>query len=102
MCSEFLYLKRDGLPGEEEQVSAYREVIRQMKGKRTVIRTLDFGARKLTELPKNKPEMNPSLGFRSIRHLPCHAADVSDPAAGNLSGQPAMVRSASCSRWWIV
>lgn len=67
MRSEFLYLKRDGLPGEEEQVSAYREVIRQMKGKRTVIRTLDFGARKLTELPKNKPEMNPSLGFRSIR-----------------------------------
>ena len=32
MRSEFLYLKRDGLPGEEEQVSAYREVIRQMKG----------------------------------------------------------------------
>ena len=48
-------------------MNAYREVIRQMKGKRTIIRTLDFGARKLTELPKNKPEMNPTLGIRSIR-----------------------------------
>ena len=49
MRSEFLYLKRPDLPSEEEQVNAYREVIRQMNGKRTVIRTLDFGARKLTE-----------------------------------------------------
>ena len=67
---------------EEEQVNAYREVIRQMNGKRTVIRTLDFGARKLTEQSispnqqephrfplqlKQKPEVNPSMGFRSIR-----------------------------------
>ena len=67
MRSEFLYLKRPDLPSEEEQVQAYREVIRQMNGKRTVIRTLDFGARKLTVQPMQKPEMNPSLGFRSIR-----------------------------------
>ena len=58
------------------------QVIRQMNGKRTVIRTLDFGARKLTEQSispnqqephrfplqlKQKPEVNPSMGFRSIR-----------------------------------
>ncbi len=82
MRSEFLYLKRPDLPSEEEQVNAYREVIRQMNGKRTVIRTLDFGARKLTEQSispnqqephrfplqlKQKPEVNPSMGFRSIR-----------------------------------
>lgn len=82
-------------------MSAYREVIRQMKGKRTVIRTLDFGARKLTELPKNKPEMNPSLGFRSIR-ICLAMPQMFQTQLRAIIGQPAMVRSASCSRWWIV
>lgn len=84
MRSEFLYLKRDGLPGEEEQVSAYREVIRQMKGDghphAGLWRTqADRAAEKQTG---DEPIPRISL----YPHLPCHAADVSDPAAGNLSG----------------
>ena len=67
MRSEFLYLRRDNLPGEEEQVNAYREIIRQMKGKPTVIRTLDFGAKKMIDLSERQAENNPALGFRSIR-----------------------------------
>ncbi len=67
MRSEFLYLKRDDLPSEEEQVSAYRELIRQMNGKPTIIRTLDFGAKKMIDLSRRQPEVNPALGFRSIR-----------------------------------
>ena len=67
MRSEFLYLKRDDLPSEEEQVNAYRELIRQMDGKPTVIRTLDFGAKKMIDLSRRQPEVNPALGFRSIR-----------------------------------
>ena len=67
MRSEFLYLKRDDLPSEQEQVNAYREVIRRMDGKPTIIRTLDFGAKKMIELSKRQPEVNPVLGFRSIR-----------------------------------
>lgn len=67
MRSEFLYLKRDNLPSEEEQINAYREVIRQMKDKPTVIRTLDFAARKMIDMSERQPENNPALGFRSIR-----------------------------------
>lgn len=67
MRSEFLYLRRDDLPSEEEQVNAYREIIRQMDGKTTIIRTLDFGAKKMIDLSGRQPEVNPALGFRSIR-----------------------------------
>lgn len=65
--SEFLYLKRDDLPSEEEQVKAYREIIRQMQGKFTAIRTLDFGAKRMIKNSERKLENNPVLGFRSIR-----------------------------------
>ena len=67
MRSEFLYLRRDDLPGEEEQVSSYREIIRQMDGKPTIVRTLGFGAKKMIDLSGRQPEVNPALGFRSIR-----------------------------------
>lgn len=67
MRSEFLYLRRDDLPGEEEQVSSYREIIRQMDGKPGIVRTLDFGAKKMIDLSGRQPEVNPALGFRSIR-----------------------------------
>ena len=72
MRSEFLYLKRDDLPSEEEQINAYREVIRRMEGPEgpariTIIRTLDFGARKMIDLSRRHPDANPALGFRSIR-----------------------------------
>ena len=67
MRSEFLYLKRDDLPSEEEQINAYREVIRRMDGRITIIRTLDFGARKMIDMSRRHPDANPALGFRSIR-----------------------------------
>lgn len=72
MRSEFLYLKRDDLPSEEEQINAYREVIRRMEGPEgpariTIIRTLDFGARKMIDLSRRHPDANPALRFRSIR-----------------------------------
>jgi phosphotransferase system enzyme I (PtsI) len=65
--TEFLYMGRDQLPTEEEQFSAYKEVLEKMEGKPVVIRTLDIGGDK--ELPYlNLPkEMNPFLGFRAIR-----------------------------------
>lgn len=65
--SEFLYLKRSDLPSEEEQVNVYREMIRRMNGKFTVIRTLDFGAKKMMKSSGGRPENNPALGFRSVR-----------------------------------
>ncbi|MBP3949698.1 phosphoenolpyruvate--protein phosphotransferase [Bacillus suaedae] len=65
--TEFLYMDRTELPTEEEQFTAYKEVVERMEGKPVVIRTLDIGGDKelsYLDLPK---EMNPFLGFRAIR-----------------------------------
>ena len=65
--TEFLYMGRDSLPGEEEQFESYKAVLEGMNGKPVVVRTLDIGGDKelpYLDLPK---EMNPFLGFRAIR-----------------------------------
>jgi phosphotransferase system enzyme I (PtsI) len=65
--TEFLFMNRSSLPGEDEQFEAYREVARTMKGKPVVIRTLDVGADKaLSGHPQPMP--NPALGLRAIRY----------------------------------
>ncbi|MBB1079945.1 phosphoenolpyruvate--protein phosphotransferase [Limosilactobacillus sp. STM2_1] len=65
--TEFLYMKSDHLPTEEEQFIAYRRAVEQLNGKRLVVRTLDIGGDKpLSFMPLPK-EMNPFLGYRAIR-----------------------------------
>lgn len=67
MRSEFLYMDHDGLPDEETQFAAYREVLETMAGRPVIVRTLDIGGDKdlpALALPK---EDNPFLGFRAIR-----------------------------------
>lgn len=65
--TEFLYMGRDDFPTEDEQFSAYKQVLEQMGDKPVVIRTLDIGGDKqLSYLPMPE-EMNPFLGFRAIR-----------------------------------
>jgi len=65
--TEFLYMDRDKLPGEEEQLEAYQTVAERLKGKPVIIRTLDIGGdKKLSYLPL-KEELNPFLGLRAIR-----------------------------------
>ena len=44
--TEFLFMNRDELPGEEEQFEAYRAVIKAMGDRPVTIRTLDIGADK--------------------------------------------------------
>ncbi len=64
--TEFLFMNRKDLPGEDEQYEAYREVAKAMGGKPVVIRTLDIGADKA--LSGNTQLMpNPALGLRAIR-----------------------------------
>src|SRR5262252_8479068 len=67
--TEFLFLNRKDLPGEEEQFDAYRQVASSMKGRPVVLRTLDVGADKALangELETHtKP--NPAMGLRAIR-----------------------------------
>lgn len=64
--SEFLFLNRDVLPGEEEQFEAYRRVAAEMVGRPVTVRTLDIGADKtLNDTTRVSP--NPALGLRAIR-----------------------------------
>lgn len=65
--TEFLYLGADAEPTEEEQATAYREVISQVDGLPVIMRTLDLGADKVGKFTLLEPESNPSLGLRSIR-----------------------------------
>ncbi|MDO9463992.1 MAG: phosphoenolpyruvate--protein phosphotransferase [bacterium] len=65
--TEFLYLKRNTMPSEEEQFNAYRYVAQKINPQNVVIRTLDLGGDKfISELGMPK-EMNPLLGLRAIR-----------------------------------
>jgi phosphoenolpyruvate-protein phosphotransferase (PTS system enzyme I) len=67
--TEFLFLNRRDLPGEEEQFAAYRQVAEAMQGRPVVLRTLDVGADKAVDAggapTTNIP--NPAMGLRAIR-----------------------------------
>jgi phosphotransferase system enzyme I (PtsI) len=76
--SEFLYLNRPDLPGEEEHFAVYRAVAAEMHPRPTVIRTLDFGGDKLASAIQLAAEENPSLGLRAIR-LCLHRPDIFRP-----------------------
>ena len=65
--TEFLYLKKQDYPTEEEQFQAYRSVLERMPDKKVIIRTLDVGADKKVDYFHLDPEENPALGLRAIR-----------------------------------
>ena len=65
--SEFLYIGKNQLPGEEEQFRIYRKVAEEMAGKKVIIRTLDIGADKQADYLGLDKEENPALGYRAIR-----------------------------------
>jgi phosphotransferase system enzyme I (PtsI) len=65
--TEFLFLNRDHIPGEEEQFAAYRAVAQAMAGRPVTIRTLDIGADKNLR-GVERTEANPALGQRAIRY----------------------------------
>jgi phosphotransferase system enzyme I (PtsI) len=65
--TEFLYLNRDTSPSENQQYEVYKSIIEKMDGKPIVIRTLDIGADEELSYINLKEELNPSLGYRSIR-----------------------------------
>lgn len=67
--SEFLFIGRDTLPGEEEQFEAYRGVASLFSDREgpVVIRTLDVGADKTVPAIGCAAEENPALGMRGIR-----------------------------------
>ncbi|MDD3517402.1 MAG: phosphoenolpyruvate--protein phosphotransferase [Chromatiales bacterium] len=73
--TEFLYLNRDTPPDEEEQLAAYRKVVRALKGRPLTIRTLDLGGEKeFGTDPLASTSPNPALGLRAIRRCLRHPA----------------------------
>ncbi len=74
--TEFLFLEREDLPGEEEQLETYLRALRVMAGAPVTIRSVDLGADK--ECPGHEPRtgghVNPALGLRGIRRC------LKDPA----------------------
>ncbi len=70
--TEFLYLGTDTEPTEEDHYNAYRKVIEHCADRTVVIRTVDLGADKYTQLRQRVPERNPFLGCRSIRYCLQH------------------------------
>lgn len=65
--SEFLYLENSDFPTEEEQFTAYKNVLEKMSGKKVIIRTMDIGADKQADYFNLDKEDNPALGLRAIR-----------------------------------
>lgn len=65
--TEFLYLDRNALPTEEEQVEAYKAVFNYYEGQPIVVRTLDIGGDKTIPYLDLPVELNPFLGWRGIR-----------------------------------
>ena len=65
--TEFIFMNRSNLPGEEEQTAILSELVTKLDGRPLTVRTLDAGA------DKNAPALglfagpNPALGLRAIR-----------------------------------
>ncbi|MBN8922181.1 MAG: phosphoenolpyruvate--protein phosphotransferase [Rhodanobacter sp. 68-29] len=66
--TEFLFLRQKGLPSEDEQFIAYRDLVLGMGGLPVTIRTLDLGADKADAAGLvMRGEENPALGVRGVR-----------------------------------
>lgn len=66
--TEFLFMNRREMPGEQEQFEAYKHVAEAMKGYPVTIRTLDIGADKQLHADEIVTATNPALGLRAVRY----------------------------------
>ncbi|HWE58227.1 MAG TPA: phosphoenolpyruvate--protein phosphotransferase [Solirubrobacteraceae bacterium] len=65
--TEFLFLGRAELPGEDEQAETLRQIAVALGGRPLIVRTLDAGADKPLPALALAAETNPFLGVRGIR-----------------------------------
>jgi phosphoenolpyruvate-protein phosphotransferase len=70
--TEFLFLTHPTVPSEEEQLATYRAVLEAAPNHAVTIRTLDLGGDKQVPYLGNQHEMNPFMGWRSIRLSTAH------------------------------
>lgn len=66
--TEFLFMDRTTVPGEEEQFHAYVRIVKAFKGAPVIIRTLDVGADKPLRRAAPREATNPALGLRGVRY----------------------------------
>ena len=73
--TEFLFMNRETLPGEDEQADIYRGIVEAMGGEPVTIRVLDWGGEKEIDalvsagVVPETADLNPALGLRGIRFL---------------------------------
>lgn len=65
--SEFFYLKSSTYPSEEMEFENYKNIVKAMDGRRTIIRTLDVGYDKCPEYFNIEKEDDSATGIRGIR-----------------------------------
>jgi phosphoenolpyruvate-protein phosphotransferase len=70
--TEYLFLTHTAVPGEEEQLAAYRRVIEAAPARQVAVRTLDLGGDKQVPYLGDAGEANPFMGWRSIRLCSAH------------------------------
>jgi phosphotransferase system enzyme I (PtsI) len=65
--SEFIYLRRESLPSEEDHFEIYSRLARGAHPRPVTIRTLDIGGEKSLPQLNIEKEPNPALGLRAVR-----------------------------------
>lgn len=67
--TEFMYMKSEDTPTEQEHYKEYSKILRALKGSPLTIRTVDLGADKLTDSQSKSGPLarNPAMGLRGIR-----------------------------------
>jgi len=67
--TEFLFLKKEVAPSEEEQFNMYRHILEGAEGHHVIVRLLDIGQDKMPSYLHLPPQENPDLGIRGARAL---------------------------------
>ena len=70
--TEFLYMRSNSLPTEDEQISAYKRVLECFGEKPVILRVLDIGGDKNPSCIDIAREDNPFLGNRALRFCFSH------------------------------
>lgn len=70
--TEYFFLERNELPGEQEQFESYREVVQALAPRSVTLRVLDVGGDKFATYFGLTRSENPFLGVRGIRFLLDH------------------------------
>jgi len=65
--TEFLFIGKIEFPTENEQYEIYKKIAERCAPKPVIIRTIDVGGDKLSEILNIEHEENPNLGCRGIR-----------------------------------